>query len=367
MADPCFPAVWAPKILSYFSAIMSLLLSVPIVIGNLLIVIAVIKDPFKRLKTPFSFFLVNLACCDLLVGFITMPISFIAHLMEARGTLLKWHILSIHFSYFISTLASILSLAALCLDRYFAIMSPIQYRETRQLSLRRCVFISICIWIIAGSFSVLYLGIGYVTLLMVFVHTAVGVTLVILILTYVKVYRSLRSYTREIHSFKVVDKKSQQASEEEKHLSKREKAVTGTFLGILVLFICSYTPAIVMIYILQFCLQCSCTFRHILRDLQFLIISANSMMNPIICSIRLKPFRRAIISMLKFETIKSRASSTVELKNIRSSTISSSNYADTSTPSIDRQAQLSVRTVKSSNSTGLQNDFFIKDDMISHI
>ena len=146
-----------------------------------------------------NFFLVNLACSDLLVGFITLPISVIVHYVEAQAYRLGrvGFRYSFQFAFIISMFASVLSLAALSMDRYFAIMRPLEYRENKQLSVRPCVFISISIWIIAGSFSFLLLVTGNVTLVTIFNHTAVGVTLIILILTYIKVTKHFKSKTEE--------------------------------------------------------------------------------------------------------------------------------------------------------------------------
>ena len=174
--------------------------------------------------------------------------------------------------------------------------------------MRPCVFISISIRIIAGSFSFLLLVTGYVNLVTIFNHTGVGVTSIILILRYIKATRHFKSKTKESHTGENRQEKPK-TSVEKRHWNKRQIAVTKAFLGILILFICSYTPAVVISYILQFCLKCNCTFRHILRDPQLLIALSNSIMNQILCTIRLKRFRKAIASMLRLKTA---ISSTVE-------------------------------------------------------
>ena len=123
----CFLDVWAPAALSYFTASISLVLVLFIIIENSLIILAVFKDPLKKIRTPFSYFLVNLAASDLLVGSVTMPVSFVIHLQEPTGSLDSHFIRTLHLSYFISATASVLSLGALCLDRYVAITWPIKY------------------------------------------------------------------------------------------------------------------------------------------------------------------------------------------------------------------------------------------------
>ena len=292
----CFPDVWAPTALSYFTASISLVLVFITVTGNLLIVVAVLKDPLKKLRTPFNYFLVNLAASDLLVGCVTMPLSFVIHLEEANGYVNPHFSKTMGSSYFISATASVLSLGALCLDRYVAISWPIQYRTSLQLS--RCGIISLCIWIFSLSLPMLYLKVGYITYSMVFSHVSVLITFCILLLSYRQVYKSLR---KQVNEMKAIQGTAESAATLDNELRQAalEKKVTRAFLIILLLFICSYAPAIIMVYILQFCEQCNCTFRHVLRDLQFLIVLSNSAMNPFVCAIRLQNFRESILVLLK--------------------------------------------------------------------
>ena len=89
--SPC-AAIWAPKELSYFTAAVSGLLSIVTTGGNTLVCFAVFKDPYKKLRTPFMYFLVNLAVSDLLVGCVTMPTSVVTHTLEANKTKKNFHV-----------------------------------------------------------------------------------------------------------------------------------------------------------------------------------------------------------------------------------------------------------------------------------
>ncbi len=331
----CFPQVWAPTSLSYFTATCSLVLCFVIFLGNTAIIMAVIVDPLRKLRTPFSYFLVNLAVSDLMVGAIAMPTSFTAHLKEVDGFVPSYLVILIHLTYFVSTTASVLSLAALCLDRFIAIRWPIRYR--RSLRLSRCLAISAVIWIFSGSVSTAYLKVGYIDYLMVFVHVSIIVTLFILILTYRQVYKTLRSQSEELR-----DDSGEQSAEKLRKL-KTEKKVTRAFLLILGLFLCCYAPAIIMIYILQFCKKCDCTLRHVLRDLQFVFVSANSAMNPFVCAIRLGAFRRSIFAVILCKKKKSRYemnTSDLQMKaqsKIRSSTVTTCEGDVSTTPTDQRK------------------------------
>ena len=67
--------VLAPKELSAFRVTASGITSLVSTIGNALVVFIVVKDPLKKLRTPFNYFIVNLAVSDLIVRAINQPIS----------------------------------------------------------------------------------------------------------------------------------------------------------------------------------------------------------------------------------------------------------------------------------------------------
>ena len=60
----------------------------------------------------------------------------------------------------------------------------------------------------------------------------------------------------------------------------------------------SFTPACVIIYLLNFCTGCSCVLIHWLRDLQFLIVLCNFGINPYLYAWRLPQFKRAFYKFL---------------------------------------------------------------------
>eukprot|EP00794_Sanderia_malayensis_P008828 gene8828-9773_t len=325
----CFPQYWAPAELSYFTAIFSLVLCLVTSTGNLLIVVAVLVDPLRKLRTPFSYFLVNLAVSDFIVGAITMPVSVDIHMSETRGYIADFKIKLLHMSYFVSATSSVFSLGALSLDRYVAIRWPIRYRMN--LSLTRCLIISTFIWLFSIGVSMVYLGTGYIDFLMVFAHVSVVTTLVLLIFTYQQVYKSLRAQTRQLRAVQntIPNREQGQDSNDEQSNELRsvrnEKKITRAFLYIVGLFFCSYVPAIIMIYILQFCNTCNCNVRHVLRDLQFLLVSTNSAMNPFVCTIRLGNFRRSIIALFRRPKRENSTTQTARNRGYKNSPIVSRN------------------------------------------
>ena len=54
---------------------MSVAFCLVITVGNLMVIIVVVVDPLKQLRSLFNYFVVNLAVADLIVGTISMPIA----------------------------------------------------------------------------------------------------------------------------------------------------------------------------------------------------------------------------------------------------------------------------------------------------
>ena len=75
------------------------------------------------------------------------------------------------------------------------------------------------------------------------------------------------------------------------------KAVKALMI-VLLAFFTSFTPACVIIYLLNFCAGCSCVLMHWLRNLQFLIVLCNFGINPYLYALRLPQFKRAFYKFL---------------------------------------------------------------------
>ena len=281
----CSPEVRSPKTLSIVTASISGILALPAIVCNLLIIIAVIRDPVKKLRTPFNYFLINLAFSDFLVGVLCLSLSTWVHARESNGPLPPTFVMFIHLTLFITSTASTLSMVVLSIDRLVMITHAMKYRI--YLKWKLCMKISLLIWIIAICLPLLYFFMGYVSYLMLHVHVLVLTTAIILMVNYAFVYKFLHRRTQS----------SQRPSVPSFTQTKNliiEKQVTRTLLCIVVFFLLTMLPAMVVIYILHFCKNCPCNVRHVLRDVCFLLFPASSAINPLICLFRLKNISVAI-------------------------------------------------------------------------
>ncbi|KAJ7348187.1 hypothetical protein OS493_039656 [Desmophyllum pertusum] len=90
--------------------------------------------------------------------------------------------------YFISCTASLLSLAALTIDRFIAITDPLKYRI--KLTTERAAMVSLSLWVVSAALPFLYFHVGYLKYQFFFANTAVVATFAVLCLTYAKVFKA---------------------------------------------------------------------------------------------------------------------------------------------------------------------------------
>lgn len=277
---------WPPLSLSVLTAAIALVLCLVTLPGNLLLCIAMLKDPYKKLKNSFNCFVLQLALSDLVIGTITEPLFVIFHSREALGYPVMQNVWLIHLSFFISYTASLLSLAALTLDRYLTVMS---YHK-RVLSTSGVTLISILIWVISILFSCFYFVTGFYMFAFLFNNAALIIIITILTFTYVRIHQRLkRQITRwDWHCQTQV---KLQAMSMERSLNRGFYIILGIFL------VCLF-PSVVMMYIVNFCDTCSCTLVHWFRDLVCLFPLVNCSLNQFLYAWKNRNFRRAIATVL---------------------------------------------------------------------
>lgn len=290
--------ILAPVELSYITASISVLLALITFPGNFLVCLAIVLDPCRELRTPFNYLLLSLATTDLIVGAFMDPLSAVFHYSEAKKLNLV-AIETLHLSFFIVTTASLLTLAALAIDRYIAVRFPHTYKT--KLTSKRALVATVTIWTISVGLSFIYFPLGYIYYAFIFANVTVISTFIVLAFVYSSIYKKL------IAQMKIFDKKQLPKDRKERKekrdalkVMRRDRRTSQALVQVLLAFIICYTPACVMIYFLNMCSSCSCTLVHWFRDLQFVIILMNSAINPYLYAFRLQQFRKAFRKLVRF-------------------------------------------------------------------
>lgn len=286
-----------PTYLSYISMIASLVLSAITISGNLLVLLAVYKDPHKELRKPFTTFVASLALADFTAGSVTEPMAAYFTIQEVQGGVVEDSAVYItHLSYFVSCTASVLTLGVLTVDRYLAISHSLWYKAhvTMESATKVCIFV----WIVSITLSLVYIKTGFINFAFVFANTAVLSTSCVLAFSYYSIFNTLRSRTVRVG---VLHEGMNQRSERHLKSLMLENKLMKLYMMMLGIFLFCFVPSCSFIYVLHFCSVCDCVTIHWLRDMSFLLILSSSSLNPVLYSLRMKAFRKAFKSLVNFK------------------------------------------------------------------
>ena len=306
----------APLALAVTTTVASLILSLTSIAGNVLIILAVVLDPNKNLRKPFSWLIVNLAVTDLIAGAITNPLSISFHYKLCLGERMNHdEAKGLNISYFISSTASALTIASLAVERYLSVRKPNTYRNT--VNNKRIIFTVGAIWSISLSLPIVYIQVGYVVYTFVNINASVVFALLMTIATYALMWRKIRRRPdRTVILNRVIsaslplsiqiDQRPSTAptcmTTSMRSLTSRseiEEKVTKMFLVVLVTMFCCYGSATLFTYLLNFCVSCSCDALHIFLDSSFILVQLNASLNFFCYAMQSSRFRSAFIKILK--------------------------------------------------------------------
>ena len=323
--------------LSFTSATVSIILILTNIPGNILIILALVLDPNKNLRTPFNWLVVNLATADLIVGIIALPMSVYYHITEG----LNKHNFTeglplLHMAYFTSCTASVLSLTSLAVERYLAVRKPNTYRT--KVTDKRVVLTIIMIWLISLSLPCIYLYVGFTTYAFIFANTSIVVAVAIMCVTYTLMRRQLNkirlrndrnsnvssipstaTVIRNTHSIDATPQTAQSASTEviimdqfsntnsnpntSNAVATRrqllEAKVTEMFLIVLIALLCCYGTSTIVMYLVNFCDSCNCATLHWFRDIHVQFIVLNSSINFFCYALRSARFQNAFAKLVR--------------------------------------------------------------------
>ena len=272
--------------------ILTVMISAPTVLSNVVLLISIYRntDRNQSNQSPATLLVVNLSMCDLLIGvlpgFGSLYYDIALFSGRTREDLAKARILFTFVAVFASILSSC-TIAAMALDRFFAVSCPLQYKA-RVTKAKIEVIIAVC-WVYALLFPCLSLGVSITVFLLLYCHLHVSFPLIILPVVYWKTYSALRCHNNQVRNLADGREAIDFAHR------NRERKMISAFLLVLVLFYVTFLPHFIALNMIVF----EPSYLNVESFLFFLYTSnkfilVNSSLNPFIYAWRIPKYRRAL-------------------------------------------------------------------------
>ena len=125
------------------------LISLVAIIGNFCVILIV--GTSRRMRSVTNYFIANLAVADIIIGLFSIPFQFQAALLQ-KWVLPPFMCAFCPFVQVLSVNVSIITLTAIALDRYRAVVHPLKARTTKMSA----KLVIIAIWIFSAATSIPY-------------------------------------------------------------------------------------------------------------------------------------------------------------------------------------------------------------------
>ena len=305
------------KPLSATSSVLSIVMAPIIVLGNLLVLLAVWKDPLKKLRSsPSNFILVSMALADLSVGLVVCPITaYWGWVIFEKGT--SPFDLSVIFAINVfSVNVSFGHMFLLTVDRLLAVVKPLQYRVI--ITNKRAVIASCICWIYFLAFGCSFLMLrDYFAIMGAVYNVQLLSILVSMLIMYTVITIRLRRYSKTRMNKPIHSPNSLLV------ILQREKRLFKAITIVICAFLICYMPWFIVQLLIYLCKPCH---PHLALLMIFFGFSgsltyANSGLNPILYSWRLPRYRETFKYFWKKRALKIKAqtnkNSSEEVKNTK--------------------------------------------------
>ena len=256
-----------------------------IVIFNIITIVVFVKEK-RQLQRRSTYLIVHLAIVDLLVGVVSGPLQIelvigrLCSLWKYRRKTIWSHYLSFAFLHLFSFI-SLTNLIAISLERLHAIFCPFRHRFVRKWVYRAIIIVIWLIAIVREVAQIFLWEIGYFEVINAYLYLPFyAVSLFVICVSYILIVIKVRcSRHPQFHS-----------------RSKRERKLTGTALIVSLVSLLCFLPAMIYAACLHLSFTCSMNV-HIYMAVLVLFLG-NSLVNPIIYSLRMPGFREGLLQLV---------------------------------------------------------------------
>ena len=272
-----------------FASAMQIFLSVTAFLGNTLILVALHKE--TSLHPPSKLLYRNLAITDLCVGIIAEPVNvaYYISVLNERGDICV-------YAYQISFIASItfcsvslLTLTAISVDRLLSLMLGLRYRQV--VTFQRILAFLIAFWIYSIGSTLTSFGNPRIQKLLWFTCVTLFLCLVTLILSYTKIFFTLR------HSqVQVQDHLSQGQPTQKMNMARYKRAVSSALWVTTTAVVCYLPYGVAETVILQEEMTLSI---YLTEHFVITLVYLNSSLNPLLYCWKIREVRQAVKDTLR--------------------------------------------------------------------
>ena len=219
-----------------FIAVLNVFLSITASLGNGLVLVALRKD--SSLHPPSKLLLRNLAVTDLCAGLFSEPLYavFLATIVNEHWNICRYVAGTVFATINIFTLASLLAVTAISVDRFLALMLGLKYRQV--VTLKRTRWIIITSWVLSAGVATMRIFLNF-TMTSRFGALVVSLCLVASIFSHTKIFLTLRR-----HEGQVQDHVQQPNQTNQLNIARFRKAVSTDLWLQFTLIVC-YLPRVV--------------------------------------------------------------------------------------------------------------------------
>ena len=274
------------------NVVLNTFLSYTTIMLNIITIHAIRKS--SSLPNPLKILLLSLAVSDLGVGLLVQPL-YIALMVRRIQDYDRNVNLYQAFTYSVTlfSFASLFGVMALSVDRFLSIHLHLRYQEL--VTHKRVVAVVISIWVLSAFFSFIALSIPTIVSYMTFSIIDFACLLTTTVLNF-KIFMAVRRLTNQIQVFQLQEPHHRAINGEMTNAASLKKTAVGTCYVYFVFLVC-YLPQICSYGVLVF--SASRTVRQVLLICTLTMVFLNSSLNPVIYCLKMRQFRRAVITLLR--------------------------------------------------------------------
>lgn len=258
-----------------------------IVFGNSLVVLSVWRDPLKNLRSsPSNFILLSMGIADLLVGLVGCPLTaywgwaVFHHEEPPFGPLA---------SSFLLVNVSIGHMLLLTTDRFFALVTPLQYRL--KVTNKRVGVATVSCWVYFLLFGCTFaLWQKHFIILGTIYNLQVFLIIVCILGLYIVILYRFHKYAKT-----TTEALEDQSAVNRQQMLQRERTLCKAIVIIICVFFICFMPWFIVQILLYICIPCAKNLSLLMLVFAFTagLMQANSAVNPFLYAWRLPKYRDA--------------------------------------------------------------------------